>query len=552
MSDAERAELELTQRKLAEREFYDFCHYVEPNYPEAAHLELLCEKLQQVERYVASGGEEGIGRLMVFMPPRHWKSSSCSVLFPPWFLGHLPEKRVILTSYGGNLAMGFSRRARNTIRSDRYRAVFGDRSGNPVVTLSDDSRSVENWDLEGHAGGASAAGVGGAITGKGAHLFIIDDPHKNRAEAESEATRRAVQQWWSADAQSRLEKGAAVVLILTRWHPDDLAGYLIKEMVDNEDADQWEILCLPAIAEPWAQEFDREEFVKALRAGWWRGVDPLGRAPGEPLWPEEFSLEMLESRKANTIGYDWVAIYAQRPRRLEGNLIKANAIQVIDAADVPPEVRWVRYWDLSVGRSERAHGLAGAKCGRDSQKRFYIADVRELRPPWSEARGSIVRAMLDDDAAVVQGIEVAGQQDGYYQDFRDDECLQLRSIVPVNPKEIGDKVARAQLWATRIEDKLVYQVRGPWNDAFIEQCVGFPNGVADDMVDAVSGAWQMLPGYVGWDDVPRGEPVASLFDLFGERAGAAAGADTGRADADRNPKTRGRPYGGERVGAWLP
>jgi len=147
--------------------------------------------------------------------------------------------------------------------------------------------------------------------------------------------------------------------------------------------------------------------------------------------------------------------------------------------------------------------------------------------------------MLEDDAAVVQGIEVAGQQDGYYQDFRDDERLQLRSIAAVNPKEVGDKVARAQLWATRIEDGLVYLVRGPWNDAFVEQCVGFPNGSADDMVDAVSGAWQMLPGYVSWDDVPRGEPVASMFDLFGERVGA---------EADM----RVRPYSGERVGAWLP
>jgi len=518
LSDAERLELEMGKRELASRRMWDFARYVYPGYPEANHLALLCTKLDQIVRYVETGGAEGIGRLMCFMPPRHWKSTTTSVLLPPFFLGRLPDKRIILTSYGGSLAMGFSRRARNLLATDAYRAVFGDRSAREPVMLAEDSRSVETWDLEGRAGGLAAAGVGGAITGKGANLFIIDDPHKNRAEAESEAKRAEIWNWWSADAQSRLEEGAAVVLMMTRWHPDDLAGKLLKAMIEDEDADQWEVLCLPAIAEPWAQTFDREEFVRALKDGWWRGIDPLDREPGEPLWPEKFPLEALERRKANTIGYDWVALYGQRPRKLEGNIIKANQIRIVEADQVPEEV-WahpVRYWDLSVGRSERAHPLSGAKCGRDHERRFYILDMREFQPPWSEARPKMVDVMLEDGPEVKQGIETSGQQDGYYQDFRDDIRLQGRAIVPVNPKEIGDKIVRAQLWATRIEDDLVYMVRGPWNESFISQCVNFP-AEPNDQVDGVSGGWQMLPGFVRWKDLPQGIAVESMFDPFDER-----------------------------------
>lgn len=552
--------MELMRRELASRCLYDFAHYVYRGYPYARHLKLLCERLDEVVRYVETGGAEGTGRLMVFMPPRYWKSSTTSVCLPPFFLGRLPDKRIILTSYGGSLAMGFSRRARNLLATDSYRAVFGDRSAKEPVMLSEDSRSVETWDLDKRAGGLAAAGVGGAITGKGADLFLIDDPHKNRSEAESEAKRTEIWNWWSADAQSRLEQGAAVVLIMTRWHPDDLAGKLLKAMITDPDADQWEVLCLPAIAEAWArppqeenfcnekgeileedyhraqqeweQEF-RDEFVRALKDGWWRGVDPLEREAGEPLWPEKFPLEALARRKANTIGYDWVALYAQRPRRVEGNIIKPAQFQVIDADQVPAEVRPVRYWDLSVGRSERAHPLASALCGRDNQKRFYILDVREFRPPWSSARKKIVRVMLEDPPEVKQGIEVAGQQDGYYQDFRDDDQLQKRSIVAVNPKQGGDKIARAQLWATRAEDGLIYMVRGPWNENFESQCVNFP-AEPNDMVDGVSGCWQMLPGFVDWDDLPQGVAVPTAFDPFGERI-----SETGRDVVRRNPDYEG-------------
>lgn len=509
------AQQELAKRELARRYFDDFCPYIYKGYPDASHLHLLAEHLQQVERYVVTRGEEGIGRLMVFMPPRHWKSTTVSVLFPPWFLGRNPDCRVIMASYNSSLATGFSRRARNHMLDNPYRAVFGDKSALPgPVAISDDSRSVESWDIAGQRGGMAAAGVGSGITGKGAHLFIVDDPHKDRADVESIVKRESVWNWWTSTAYTRLEDGAAVVLILTRWHQDDLAGKLIKQMLEDPLADRWTILCLTALAEEWARSVEQEKVIQAIKEGWFMSVDPLNRVPGEALWEEMFGLETLQTIKANIGGYDWVSLYQQRPRKLEGQIIKAQRIKIIGAHEVPDEVRPVRYWDLAVGRSQKAHHLAGGKCGRDKQRRFYIMDIKRIPAPWSEARPKIKRTMLADPMEIVQGIEVVGQQDGYYQEFRDDAELQGRSIVAVAPK--GDKVARAQLWATRIEDDLVYMVRGPWNDDFISECVSFPLGAADDQVDSVSGAWQMLPGYVGWDDIPQPPDVASRWNLFNE------------------------------------
>lgn len=502
LSDADRLEADLLAVELAQACFLDYAEYVYVGYPGwARHLALLAEYLEEVERYVTSGGAEGIGRLMVNMPPRHWKSTTVSVLFPGWFLGRNPDKRVIVTSYNGSLAMGFSRRTRNDIQGDEYRAVFGDRSGRVEVRLSDDSRSVESWDLAGRRGGLMAAGIMGGVTGKGADLFIIDDPHKDRTEAESKTKREVVWDFYTATARTRVEKGGAMIVIQTRWHNDDLSGQLIKKMYEDADADQWTVLSLPAIAEEWAQEVEGEDVLRAARDGWWRGVDPLGREPGEVLCPELFDWDYFRPIKANS-GYQWVALYMQRPRLLVGKLIKAGLIPIIDWEDVPDGVRPVRYWDLAVGRSKRAHWVAGAMCGRDRMKNFYIMDVVRFPAPWSEARPRMKRVMLEDPLEVVQGIEVAGQQDGYYQNFRDDADLQERSFVPVQVK--GDKEGRAQLWGTRIEDKKVFIVRGPWVEGFVERAVSFPSE-PDDEVDAVSGGWQMLPGFVGMADLPQDE-----------------------------------------------
>lgn len=518
MNKREIVQRELARRELARRHLMDFTTYTFPRYQVALHNVLLAQYLESVELYVATGGQEGIGRLMVFMPPRHGKSELVSVRFPTWFLGRHPDKRVILASVTASLATGFSRQGRNIIQSTPYQAAFGTRSGlERPVELSDDSRAADAWNLAGHRGGLVAAGVGGSIIGRGAHLGIIDDPFKDRTDAESQIVRDRVDDWYRSTFYTRLEDGAAVVLMHQRWHADDLAGRLLKRMVSEDGADQWVVLNLPAIAEEWAGHVGAGEVLEALAAGWWKSVDALRRDPGEALWPQKYPVEVLWQIASNIGRYEFDALYQQRPWRREGTLIKAAKIRIIDADQVPSEVRPVRYWDLAVGRSTRAHYVSGALCGMDAQRRFYIIDIRRIPAPWSAARPKMVEVMLADPMEVVQGIEVAGQQDGYYQEFRDDERLHERSIKPVQVR--GDKEARAQLWGTRIEDDLVFMVRGPWNEDFIAEAVAFPAGSNDDMVDSVSGAWQMCPSYVTMSDVGTAPDVPSRWDPFGEMAG---------------------------------
>lgn len=248
----EEARRELARRELARRELFAFCRYVMPVYPEARHLRLLCAYLELAERYLASGGETGISRLMVNLPPQYWKSTTCSVLFVAWLLGRNPEMRGILGSYNASLATTFSRRTRETVRSEAYRRIFGDLAGREdVVMLAGDSSAVESWDLAGHFGGLTAAGVGGGITGKSAHFIIIDDPHKDRADAESERSREAVWNWYTSAVYTRLQSNSVIIVMQTRWHADDLSGRLLKAMATDALADQWTVLCLPALAEAW-------------------------------------------------------------------------------------------------------------------------------------------------------------------------------------------------------------------------------------------------------------------------------------------------------------
>jgi len=196
---AEEARRELARRELARRHVVDFSEYMAPWYKAARNHRLVAGVLEEVERYVPTEGAEGIGRVLIFAPPRHGKSPQASRVFPAWLLGRLPNSRVILTSYGADLANRNSKAVRDLVMDVRYQAVFGDkaaRGGEAPVMVASDSRSVEAWDLATpHRGGVKAAGVGGAITGLGANLLIVDDPFKNREEAESEAQRDRVWDW---------------------------------------------------------------------------------------------------------------------------------------------------------------------------------------------------------------------------------------------------------------------------------------------------------------------------------------------------------------------
>ncbi|MGA7873051.1 MAG: terminase family protein [Candidatus Binatus sp.] len=253
-----------------------------PRFELPPHLRILVSVLERVER-----GE--LDRVIVAMPPRHGKSMTTSQLFPAWYLGRNPTKSIIASSYGQELASDFGRRVRNFASERLHRQIF------PECVIADDSDSVRRFHTT--AGGAFyGIGAGGPITGRGADLLLIDDPIKSADDARSPALRRSLQEWYQNVLYTRAEPGAAIVLIQTRWHQDDLAGWLLKEHA----SEGWKVISLPAIAE--------------VSEGW--------RNEGDALWPARFPRETLD-RIREAIGTTaWTALYQQRPAPEQGAIFR--------------------------------------------------------------------------------------------------------------------------------------------------------------------------------------------------------------------------------------
>jgi predicted phage terminase large subunit-like protein len=249
--------------------------------------------------------EGRIDRLMITMPPRHGKSFMSSYYFPVWFLNKYPDKKVILCSYGDDFAANWGRLCRDLIRThdDKLR-----------IRVNESSKAADRWDIEGHRGGMKTAGVGGQITGRGAHLLIIDDPVKDSEDANSQVIRDKKWDWWRTTAQSRLEPGGAVIVIQTRWHEDDLAGRLLREEGMTDDGGRWVLLNLPALAED---------------------SDALGRVPGEALCPERYDEKYFALLTGpNGIGNAaFSALYQQRPQPEGGGFFKKQDFQYWTQSD---------------------------------------------------------------------------------------------------------------------------------------------------------------------------------------------------------------------------
>ena len=273
---------ELLQRRQARESLIAFARYTLPTYEEAPHHTMIARKLEAVER-----GD--IKRLMIFMPPRHGKSELASRRFPAWYLGRNPKAEIIAASYNSDLAMDYGREVRGIVNEAEYRALF------PDVSLRVDSKAADRWHTN-HGGAYRASGVGTAMTGRGADLLLIDDPVKDREEADSELRRNRVWDWYRSTAYTRLSPQGRVVVIQTRWHELDLAGMLL----DHPDGDKWDVLSLPAIYR------------------------------GEALWPERFPMERLEQIKATVGPREWSALYMQSPQPDEGTFFQRD---------------WFGYWE---------------------------------------------------------------------------------------------------------------------------------------------------------------------------------------------------------------
>lgn len=385
------------------------------------------------------------------MPPRHGKSELCSVRFPAWFLGRNPDKRIVIASYAADLAERFSRQARGVVMGERFAAVF------PGVTVAQDSKSVSAWDLAGHRGGLKAVGVGGPLTGHGADVLLIDDPVKNRQDANSEVYRQSTWDWYTSTAYTRLEDGGAVVLIMTRWHKDDLMGRLIAQMEAGE-GDQWEIVHFPALSDS-----------------------------GEALWPEKYDLDALAGIRATIGPYDWEALYQGRPTPREGAMFHVAMFPVEEHA--PAVQREWRAWDMG-STSAGGDYTVGVRMGIDADGRYWITDV--VRGQWAtDERNRIIRQTAELDG---QAVRVHGPQDPGAAG-KDAALAFSRLLAGFNVKTepvSGDKSVRADPFSAQANAGNVSLVRAPWNRPFLDELSTFPLGMHDDQVDAASDAFNEI------------------------------------------------------------
>ena len=426
----------------------------------APHLMLLNDLMLLVARFIANG-KGGIKRLLVTTPPRHGKSLFLSQYCPAWFLGMFPDLRVILTSYESDFAATSGRKCRDLL-TEYGPAAFG-------VRVSQTSSAANRWDFERADGGMVTAGAGGPITGKGAHLGIIDDPIKNSEQALSPLHRSKLEEWYKSTFYTRLEPNAACIMIQTRWHDEDLAGMRIKAM--EKGGEEWLVVNLPAIA---------------LEA------DVLGRKPGEALWPERYTVEDLE-RIRGEIGTQWFeSLYQQRPLTEQGAMFKRENFRPLNRDKVPDGVE-CRFWDLAA--TEARHGAdpdwtAGVHLRRFGEN-YCIMDIARDRKTPLGVEGMIQRACEEDGFACSIRMEEEGGSSGksvtsYYR----------RGILAMydfkGVRSTGSKIVRAHNFSRAVESGKVFYCPAEWNKDFFDEIERFPLGTHDDQVDAASGAFNEL------------------------------------------------------------
>lgn len=466
------------ESRLADLPDDDLIRFTERTYPqykaEPAH-HLIAAKLMQVVR-----GE--CKRLMIAAPPQHGKSELTSVRFPAYWLGHRPNDPVLLASYGAKLAEDKGGQARDTVDSEVYRGIF------PGMHVKSNARASSYWKLSSqHRGFMLSVGVGGPITGRGGLLGIIDDPFENWKQAQSPTHRETVWNWWRATFRTRIWEGGAIVLIMTRWHEDDLAGRLLQTQ-----GDRWDVVRLPALAESQEQR-DESNRVLGLPQG---KPDPLGREPGAPLCPKRFSKPALVEISADVGSMAWSAEYQGVPRAPEGNNFKRHWFSIVGSA--PHEAKRVRYWDKAATEGGGAFTAGVLMALADGI--IYIEDVK--RGQWSaHERNRIIKQTAELDALKYGGnsavhIWVEQEPGSGGKESAEFTIRQLAGFVvkkePVSKS--GDKLVRSQPLQSYAEGLNVRLVRGLWNQTWLDEITAVPNNKYWDQLDASAGGFNKLVG----------------------------------------------------------
>ena len=427
----------------AKENFLDFVKYMWPHFVEGTHHRIIAEKFDNIAK-----GK--LKRLIVNMPPRHTKSEFASYLLPAFIMGQNPMTKIIQTSHTAELSQRFGRKTKQLIDSSEYKQVF------PNTNLQADSKAAGRWDTS--AGGEYfAAGVGGAITGRGADLLIIDDPHSEQ-DALSESAMEGAYEWYTSGPRQRLQPGGAIVLVMTRWSTIDLTGQLIKAQVEPK-ADQWEVVEFPAIMES-----------------------------GMPTWPEYWKINELESVKASLAISKWNAQWMQKPTSEEGAIIKREWWQEWKEKDIPDLHYVIQSYDTAFGKKETADYSAittwGVFSPDDMKPALILLDARRGRWDFPELKEIALKEYNYWEPEMVL-IEAKASGMPLSDELR-------RTGIPITnytPTRGNDKRTRVNSIAPMFESSMVYYPEGrTFAEEVIEECAAFPYGENDDYVDTVTQA----------------------------------------------------------------
>lgn len=439
--------LDMDRVEKCQDSFLYFVTQMWPSFISGKHHQIMAEAFERV----ASGK---LKRLIINMPPRHTKSEFASYLLPSWFLGKYPEKKIIQTAHTAELAVGFGRKVRNLVQSDHYQKVFD-------TKLSSDSKAAGRWNT--HLGGDYfAIGVGGAVTGKGADLLIIDDPHSEQeAKQGNPAVFDSVYEWYTSGPRQRLQPGGAIIIVMTRWSKRDLTGQILKN-AEKDGVNDWEVIDFPAIL-----------------------------PSGTPLWPGFWKKEELEALKAELPVAKWEAQYQQNPTSEGGAIVKRDQWQIWEKDEAPSCEYVIQSWDTAFEKNNRADFSACTTWGifqhpnknGDLRPNIILLDAFKERMEFPELKKKAFEMWNEwqPDTLLIEK-RAAGAPLIY----------EMRKIgIPLSeytPGKGSDKIARVNAISDLFASSIVWCPDTRWADEVMEEMASFPNGDHDDLVDSTSQA----------------------------------------------------------------
>ena len=433
---------EKKKQNSVQKDFLSFVKHVWPEFIEGKHHKEIADKFNRL----ALGK---IKRLIINMPPRHTKSEFASYLLPSWMVGRKPDLKIIQTTHTTELAIRFGRKAKNLIDSPEYQQVF-------KTKLREDSQAAGKWETE-QGGEYYAAGVGSAITGRGADLLIIDDPHSEQDAMNQQALERAYE-WYTSGPRQRLQPGGALVVVMTRWNMKDLTGMLLRSQKELK-SDQWEVIEFPAIM-----------------------------PSGKPVWPQYWKLDELESVKASLSLGKWNAQWMQNPTAEEGSLIKREWWRIWDKGYIPPLQHIIQSYDTAFLKKETADYSAITTWGvfypdQDSPANLILLDAFKERLEFPDLKKEAWEQYRywNPETVIVES-KASGLPLTY----------ELRKMgIPVinyTPSKGNDKHARVNAVAPLFESGVIWATEDKFAEEVIEECASFPYGDHDDLVDSTTQA----------------------------------------------------------------